>query len=456
MSASGPCSRWRAIRRYTAYRAAQLGGAFTNAVLGLLRASVLVAALTSRGGPVGGFDRATAVTFAWVSQALIAVVELFTWNELALRVRTGDVAVDLCRPVDPQLAFGAADLGRAAAVVVPRALPILFVGAVTTGITLPRDPWAYVLGAVAVLLATLLSFACRFAVNLAAFWLVEVRGLIAFYVTVSTTLSGSSCPSRGSRRGWRPSPPPRPSPRSCRRRQTCWSAACRARAPSRRSPCRRRGWRSPCWSAAPCWPAAGGDWWCRVAETDLSGSGCPGRPPDGGDGLPGRPRLPAAGPAAVPRLVRARPRAGHAHRAGELRRGGRDLHERARSSPTSTCTPRCWSTASPPAVSVWPTAWPASSTRSRPTCAPAPSRRCSCARSPCWRRSSPATSRCAGSVGDRRGRSARVRARGATRALDARPRRRCWRSRCRPPGCSSRRSSSRPGPCSSGSSTRPR
>jgi ABC-2 type transport system permease protein len=180
--------------RYTTYRAAQLGGAFTNAVFGLLRANVLLAALASRGGPVGGYDRATAVTFAWVSQALIAVVELFTWNELALRVRTGDVAVDLCRPVDPQLAFGAADLGRAAAVLVPRALPIVLVGALTTGLTLPRDPWAYLLGAVAVLLATLLSFACRFAVNLAAFWLVEVRGLIAFYVTVSTTLSGLVLP----------------------------------------------------------------------------------------------------------------------------------------------------------------------------------------------------------------------------------------------------------------------
>lgn len=180
--------------RYTTYRAAQLGGAFTNAVFGLLRASILTAALTSRGGPVGGYDRATAVTFAWASQALIAVVEIFTWNELALRVRTGDIAVDLARPLDPQLAYGAADLGRAAAVILPRAVPILLVGAVTTGVHPPRDPWAYPLGAVAVITAALLSFALRFAVNLAAFWLVEVRGLIGFYVTVSSTLSGLVLP----------------------------------------------------------------------------------------------------------------------------------------------------------------------------------------------------------------------------------------------------------------------
>jgi ABC-2 type transport system permease protein len=182
------------FRRYTAYRAAMIGGAFTNAVFGLLRASVLVATLRSRGGPVGGYDQSTAVTFAWVTQALIAVVEMFTWNEIAQRVRTGDIAVDLSRPIDPQLAWAAADLGRAAAVVLPRAAPILLVGAVTTGLALPTAAAPYLLGAVSVTLATLLSFACRWAVNLVAFWIVEIRGVLGFYVSVSTTLSGLVLP----------------------------------------------------------------------------------------------------------------------------------------------------------------------------------------------------------------------------------------------------------------------
>jgi ABC-2 type transport system permease protein len=182
------------FRRYTAYRAAMVGGAVTNAVFGLLRASILVAALQSRGAPVGGYDRNSAVTFAWVTQALIAVVEMFVWSEIALRVRTGDVVVDLSRPVDPLLAWGAADLGRAAAVVLPRSLPILLVGAVTTGLHLPTSAGPYLLGALSVVLATLLSFACRCAINLTAFWLVEIRGVIGFYVTVSTTLSGLLLP----------------------------------------------------------------------------------------------------------------------------------------------------------------------------------------------------------------------------------------------------------------------
>jgi ABC-2 type transport system permease protein len=181
-------------QRHTAYRAALLGGAFTNAVFGLLRASILVAALEARGGPVGGYDRGAAVTFAWVTQALIAVVELFAWSEIAQRVRTGDVAVDLCRPLDPLLAWGATDLGRALAVVVPRSLPILLVGLVTTGLTLPTTAGPYLLGTVSVVLAVLLSFTCRCVVNLVAFWIIEVRGVIGLYVTVSTTLSGLLLP----------------------------------------------------------------------------------------------------------------------------------------------------------------------------------------------------------------------------------------------------------------------
>ncbi|HYY11396.1 MAG TPA: ABC-2 family transporter protein [Kineosporiaceae bacterium] len=180
--------------RYTSYRAALAAGALTNAVFGLLRASILVATLAARGGAIGGYDRGTAVTYAWITQALIAVVELFTWNELALRVRTGDIAVDLCRPVDPLLAWGAADVGRAAAVVLPRGLPVLLVGTVTTGLTLSGVVLPYLLGAVSVLLAVLLSFACRCAVNLVAFWTVEVRGVLGLYVVLSTTLSGLVLP----------------------------------------------------------------------------------------------------------------------------------------------------------------------------------------------------------------------------------------------------------------------
>ncbi|MFZ0160664.1 MAG: ABC-2 family transporter protein [Kineosporiaceae bacterium] len=191
------------FRRHATYRLATAAGAFTNSVFGLVRAAILAGAITaatttgspgSPGGTVAGYTTAQVVTYAWIGQALIAPVWVFQWNELALRVRTGDIAIDLARPVDLQLSWLAADLGRAAYSVLPRGLPPVVVGALTFGLVMPTQALPYLLGLVSVTLAVAISFACRFAVNLLAFWLVEIRGVIGSYVAVCNILCGLLVP----------------------------------------------------------------------------------------------------------------------------------------------------------------------------------------------------------------------------------------------------------------------
>jgi ABC-2 type transport system permease protein len=182
------------FRRYSRYRGAMVGGAFTNTVFGLLRASIVSATITAAGGRLGGYAVASGITYAWVTQAVIAPLQLFGWTELADRVRSGDIAIDVARPVDLQLQYGAADLGRAAAVAVPRAVPPLAVGAVTFGLALPSGVLPYLAGTVSLLLALGISFGCRYLVNLLTFWLVDVRGVIMLYVTASNVLCGLIVP----------------------------------------------------------------------------------------------------------------------------------------------------------------------------------------------------------------------------------------------------------------------
>jgi ABC-2 type transport system permease protein len=182
------------FRRYAQYRAATFAGAVTNSVFGLLRASVTVAAVTSAGGRIGGYDASAVLAYAWLSQAVIAPVHVFAWTELAERIRTGDIVTDLSRPVDLQLQFLAADLGRAAYVLLPRGLPPLIVGALAFGLTLPAAPTAYLLGVPALVIAVGVSFAGRFALNLAAFWLLDLRGPASLYVIVSNLLCGLIVP----------------------------------------------------------------------------------------------------------------------------------------------------------------------------------------------------------------------------------------------------------------------
>jgi len=182
------------FRRWSAYRQAAIAGIFVNTVFGVIKLSILLGVADSAGGRVGGYDEVGLSTYAWMSQALIAVVVLFSWTELADRVRTGDIAVDLARPVDLQLAWLAADIGRAAWALLSRGVvPILF-GAAAFGFRVPRDPTAWLLLPVAVTLAVAVSFACRFLVNLSAFWIIEVRGPVTFYVLVSGLLGGHLIP----------------------------------------------------------------------------------------------------------------------------------------------------------------------------------------------------------------------------------------------------------------------
>lgn len=47
-----------------------------------------------------------------------------------------------------------------------------------------------------VLLAVCVSFACRFMLNLTAFWLTEIRGLVLLYVLVSGLLGGHLVPTQ--------------------------------------------------------------------------------------------------------------------------------------------------------------------------------------------------------------------------------------------------------------------
>ena len=73
-------------------------------------------ALWDQAPDAGGYDATDAVTYVWLGQALLMTVALWgggTTDDLAERIRTGDVAIDLYRPVGLVGWYLAGDLGRA-------------------------------------------------------------------------------------------------------------------------------------------------------------------------------------------------------------------------------------------------------------------------------------------------------------------------------------------------------
>ncbi len=182
------------FRRYSTYRAATLAGIFTNSVFGFIRLGVLLAAIAAAGGTLGGYGPQEASTYVWLGQAFLAPVAMYAWSDLADRVRTGEIAVDLARPLDLQLSWWVRDLGRAAFALPTRGLAPLLVGALTVGVALSETWTSYPLGLVSLLLGVSVSFLCRYGMNLVAFWTLDVKGFLNLYILVLGLLSGFYLP----------------------------------------------------------------------------------------------------------------------------------------------------------------------------------------------------------------------------------------------------------------------
>jgi len=181
------------FRRWSTYLQAAFAGLGTNIVFGFLRCGVLLAVFESA-TQVAGYDPAAAVTFVWVGQGLLSVIMLWGGTELAERVRSGDVAIDLVRPWNLQLAMLAEDLGRAGFAMLIRFTGPLLVGMLFFELALPTSPVTWLLFAVSVVLAVVVSFGMRFLLNLAAFWLLDWRGVHGLYVVASGMLAGLVVP----------------------------------------------------------------------------------------------------------------------------------------------------------------------------------------------------------------------------------------------------------------------
>ena len=183
---------WYGVRRHAAYPLGSLTEAVTNTVFGFMRAYVLLALWEVRPS-LGGYDAADAVTFCFITQALIGPVQVFGGMDLAERIRNGDVAIDLHRPAGLQGWWLADDLGRATASLLLRAGPPLAAGSLVFPFRWP-GPAGLAAFAVAVPLAVTVGFGLRYLVAMGMFWLHDDRGLNAVTLVMSLFFSGMILP----------------------------------------------------------------------------------------------------------------------------------------------------------------------------------------------------------------------------------------------------------------------
>lgn len=182
------------FRQQSAYLGAAWGGLVANVTFGFLKAGILGATVVAAGGSVAGYDLGQMMAFTWLGQGLLGVVNLYGRDELGERIRSGAIAVDFARPLDLQLSRLATFLGERSFSLLPRGLPSVAIGLAFTPMILPLAVLPYVLGAVSVVLGMAISFACVHLIQLAGFWLVQVRGLQVVYMALAGLFSGLYTP----------------------------------------------------------------------------------------------------------------------------------------------------------------------------------------------------------------------------------------------------------------------
>lgn len=184
------------FRRYATYRIATAAGVFTNTVFGFIMAYTYTALWDER-PQLGGYDMSQALTYVWLGQALLMTCAMMGGgfeDELMERIRTGDIAVDLYRPIDLQLWWMAGDLGRAAFHLLGRGIVPMLLGSLAFDLALPTSPGIWPAFLVSVVLGVVVSFAIRYLVALSAFWLMDGAGAAQIAFLAGMFFSGLLLP----------------------------------------------------------------------------------------------------------------------------------------------------------------------------------------------------------------------------------------------------------------------
>lgn len=184
------------FRENIRYRLAMFASVVANVVFGIIRASLLFATIQASGADVAGYDLAAAATYVWVGQGLIGPIDIWgnSSAKTADKIRSGALAVDLLRPVNPLYSWWAADLGRMISQIPTRLVTMLVLGAVITGIRLPHSPLIWLSFTASLILATTVTYLFFHCVVLGGLWWVETRGQRTFASVLVNLLSGFLIP----------------------------------------------------------------------------------------------------------------------------------------------------------------------------------------------------------------------------------------------------------------------
>ncbi len=181
-----------ALARQWTYGTANWAGLFTNIFFLFFRAYALEACFAAR-TTIGGLSATDTVTYVTVSQALVMVCPQWGTLGLSASVRSGQVAIELLRPVDLYGSVLARRLALSGYYVVARMAPVLAIGW-AFGLLSGPEPWLLPAFAISMVLGAILGTTIFVLVEASSFWLESERGVRYLLLGAAVLPSGLLLP----------------------------------------------------------------------------------------------------------------------------------------------------------------------------------------------------------------------------------------------------------------------
>lgn len=179
------------------YRAAAIAGLATQLFFGFVNIFVYMAFYSSGSSENVGITIEQLTTYLWLNQTFFALI--YIWyrdNDLIKMIRNGDVAYELCRPSNLYIMWFARILAAKLSSALLRGIPLLFIASI-----LPKpyrliypDLKTIILFIFIMIISSILITSIIVLMYVISFYLLDERGVVGIFSTISDILSGQAIP----------------------------------------------------------------------------------------------------------------------------------------------------------------------------------------------------------------------------------------------------------------------
>lgn len=145
-------------------------------------------------GPANGISLQDMVVYTILNTVVAAILMDGIMSEADKKLSTGNIALDLLKPLHYPLYLFTDQLGRSAFRLVFAVLPTLLVAGLLFGFTAPASPGYGLAFLIALLIALLISFALGYLMALLSFWFLTTMHFEWAFIGLMTVFSGSYLP----------------------------------------------------------------------------------------------------------------------------------------------------------------------------------------------------------------------------------------------------------------------